>query len=170
MGETPEARLHAADDEGDILPAFPDSAAVGNGRPVRAEAGLSAGGVAVAAPPLLRCGEAAEHGVEVPRRDEGGQTGAAEGKKGVLRPPVGLGDHPHPVPPAFKYPGDHGGAEGGVVNVGVSADHEEVDLLPPPDVHVLPADGEKGRSGDGGELHGALFRHFSLPSSRDFTR
>ena len=54
-----------------------------------------------------------------------------------------LSQHAHLVALGFQQAADDGGAKAGVVHIGVAAHHHEVQLVPPPSLHVGPADGEK---------------------------
>ena len=79
------------------------------------------------------------HGVDVARRDEHPQPGAAQSPEALGRMPVGLGQHGHPVALRPQHPGDDGRAEGGVVHVGVAGDEQLIVAVPAPAVHILPA-------------------------------
>ena len=55
----------------------------------------------------------------------------------------------------LQEPADQGGGEGGVVDVGVPADEEEIQFLPTPGLHIPTGDGQKGGmapTGPGGAL------------------
>ena len=49
----------------------------------------------------------------------------------------------HPVPLRLQHPADDGGAEGGVVHIGVPGDHQKIIVVPSPLQHVRPGDGQK---------------------------
>jgi len=149
MGKPAEARFHTADDQGEILPAFPHPAAVDNGRPVGPQPRLPSRGIAVAAPAFFRRGKPVEHGIQVPCRHQGRKTGASHGEEGLAAPPVWLGKNAYPVSPALKNPGDDRRAEAGVVYVGISADQQKIKPRPSSRFHLFPVHRKEGSPGNG---------------------
>ncbi len=143
VGEAAQAGLQPADDDGDVPEGLPHPVGVDDGGVVGAQAGLPPGGVGVVVAALPGGGVVGHHGVDVARRDEHPQPGAAQGREGVGAVPVGLRQDGHPVALRLQHPADDGGAEGGVVHIGVSGDEEKVIEVPAPAVHVGPRDGEE---------------------------
>ena len=143
MGEPAEGGLQPADDQGDVPKDLPHPVGVDDGGPVRPEARPVPGGVGVVVAALLGGGVVGHHGVDVAPVDEDPVPGPAQGGKGLRIPPVGLGEDGHPVALCLQHPADDGGAEGGVVHVGVPGDEEKVIVVPSPLEEVLPGDGQK---------------------------
>ena len=143
VGEPPQAGLQAADDNRRVRERLPGPVGVDDGGAVGPEAHPVSGAVGVGGAALLGGGVVGHHGVDVAPADHDGIAGPAHGAEGVRRVPVRLGQDGHPVALGLQHPGDDGGAEGGVVHVGVGGDHQEVVIPPVPALHVLPADGKK---------------------------
>ena len=78
------------------------------------------------------------HGVDVPRSDQEGEARSSQNPEALGRPPVGLGDHPDAVAPAFQQAGDQGGAEGGMIHIGITGDEDEIELPPSPLERLFP--------------------------------
>src|SRR6185369_1069662 len=70
------------------------------------------------------------HRVEVAGGDAEEEAGAAEAAEVVGGAPVGLRDQADAQAAALEEAGDEDGAEGGVVDVGVAADDDDVELGP----------------------------------------
>ena len=143
VGEAAQAGLQPADDHRDVPEGLPHPVGVDHRGVVGAQPGLSPGGVGVVVAALFGGGVVGHHGVQVARRDQHPQPGPAQGLEGLGAVPVGLGQDGHPVALGLQHPADDGRAEGGVVHIGVPGDEQEVEAVPPPAGHVLPADGEE---------------------------
>ena len=85
----------------------------------------------------------ADHAVYVAAADEEAVLRLAEPLEVLAVAVAGLGQHAHLIALGFQQAADDGGAETGVVHIGVAAHHHKVQLFPPPGLHVGPADGEK---------------------------
>ena len=143
VGEPAQGGLQPPDDNGDVPKGLPDLVGVDNGGPVRPQARPVARGVGIVVAPLPGGGIMGHHGVDVSPVDEDPVPGAAHIGEGGELPPVGLGQDGHPVPLRLQYPADDGGAEGGVVHIGVPGDHQKIIVVPSPLQHVRPGDGQK---------------------------
>ena len=143
VGEAAQAGLQPTDDDGDVAEHLPHPVGVDDSGPVGAQARLPAGRVGVIVAALFRRRIVGHHGVQVPAGDQHPQPGASQGGEGLRPPPVGLGENGHPVALRLQYPADDGGAEGGVIHIGIPGDEEKVVKVPAPAGHVLPGDREK---------------------------
>ena len=143
VGKPPQGGLQAADDDGDVPEHLPHPVGVHHGGVVGTKPGLSPGGVGVVVAALPSCRVVGHHGVQVARGDHYRQLWTAQGGEGLRGAPVGLGQDGHPVALRLQHPADDGGAEGGVVHIGVPGDDQNVIGIPAPAGHVLPGDGEE---------------------------
>ena len=144
VGQPAKRRLDAAQDDGRVLEAAADEVAVDHGGVVRAQAHLAAGGVEVLAAALLGHGVVVDHGVHVAGAHEEGQARLAQGGDACGVVPVWLGDDAHLVALGLEQARDDGDAKGGVVDVGVPADVDEVALFPAALEHLCAGSGKKG--------------------------
>ncbi len=87
------------------------------------------------------------HGVHVARRHEETQARLAEHGDALGVAPIGLGDEAHLVAVGLQHARDDGGAEGGVIHVGVARDIDEIELVPAAFVGLGPRGGQEGRGG-----------------------
>ena len=143
VGKAAEAGLQAADDDRGAGEGFPGPVGIDDGGPVGPQAHLVAGAVGVLAAPLLGGGVVGHHGVNVASADHHAVPGLTHGTEGVGAVPVRLGQHRHTVALVLQHPGDDGGAEAGVVDIGVGGDHQKVVVPPAAVFHVLLADREE---------------------------
>ena len=158
MGEPPEGGFQPAQDYRQVGVGLFGQFGVDGGAPVGAGPRLAAGGIFVLGPGDLGHRVVADHAVHVAAADEKAVFGFAEPLEVLAVGIPGLGQHPHPVALGLQKAADDGGAEAGVVHIGVAAHHHEIQLVPAPPGHVLPADGQKlGVLGQGGG--GFLFCH-----------
>ena len=140
VGKAAQAPLQPADDDGQAGEGLPGPARVDDGGPVGAQAHLVPGAVGVAGAALFGGGVVGHHGVDVPAADEHAVPGPPHGPEGVRTVPIRLGEDRRAEPQALQAPGDEGGAEAGVVDIGVGGDHQKVVVPPIPPVHVLQTD------------------------------
>ena len=143
VSETAQGRLQPADDDGDIPKGPSRQVGVDDHRPVGPQTDPFAGRIGVLAPPPLGHGVVGHHRVDIPPRQHHPQPGPAKGQQVVGGVPPGLGAHRHPVALSLQHPSDDGGAEGGVVYIGVPHHDEKVIALPPSGRHILLGNGQK---------------------------
>lgn len=143
MGQTAQARLDAADDDGGILKRLADEVAVDRDGTVGAVTLLAAGGIGVGVAAVLGHRIVVDHGVHVAGADEKAQAWLAKHRDAGRISPVGLADNAHLVTVCIEYAADDGHAKAGMVHVGVAADVDKVALVPAARVHIGAADGEE---------------------------
>ena len=136
VGQAAQARLDASDDEGRVLVGAADQVAVDRDRVVGARARDAAGGVGVRVPAVLSDRVMVDHGVHVAGGHKKAQTRLAQDLDACGVAPVGLADDAHAVTVRLEHSGDDGHAKAGVVHIGVSADVDEVALIPAAGLHV----------------------------------
>lgn len=147
--QTAQARLDAADHRRQPLEGPLDRGGVGDGGPVGAGAGHPPRGIGVVVAHLLRRGVAIDHGVHRPGGDGGEQARPAHDLQCCRVTPVGLGEDADPVAFGLQQAGQERHAEGRVVDVGVAADEQHVELRPAARRHLGPAGGEEGAARGG---------------------
>ena len=135
--------LEAAQNDGQIRVSLLCKSGVDGGAAVGPCAALAAGGVLVLGAGDLGDRVMADHAVYVAAADEETVLRLAEPLEVLAVAVAGLGQHAHLIALGFQQAADDGGAETGVVHIGVAAHHHKVQLFPPPGLHVGPADGEK---------------------------
>ena len=143
MREAAKGGLQATEDDGNIAIGLADAVGVDDGGAVGAQAGLAAGGVVVVGAFALGGGVVGDHGVDVARRDQKAESGAAVFLKGLGRLVVGLGEDRHAVALGLQHAGDDGYAKGGVIDVSVTRNVDKIRSVPAPRVHVGAGEGEK---------------------------
>ena len=123
--------------------------------PPRAQPPAPAGRIGVRAPYLLGRRQFAQHRIQVAGPHKYPEPGTPHCGEVVVPAPVRLCCDADPVAFVLQEPADQGGGEGGVVDVGVPADEEEIQFLPTPGLHIPTGDGQKGGmapTGPGGAL------------------
>ena len=143
VGKAAQARLDAAQHDGGVLVRAADEVGVDHAGVVGARPHDAPGGVEVLAAAALGYGVMVDHGVHVAGGDQEGQAGLAQDGNALGVVPVRLANHAHLEAVGLQGARDDGHAKAGVVHVGVSADVDEVALLPAAGLHVGAADGEK---------------------------
>ena len=117
-------------------------------------------GVGIVVAALLVHRVVVHHGVHVARRHEKAQARLAElGHAGRVAP-IGLGDNAHLVAVGLQHAGNDGRAEGGMVDVGVAGDVDEINLIPAAGLGLGATQGQKRRRRQGG------LRDFAIGGSR----
>ena len=139
VGEAAQAGLQSADDQGDVPKNLPHPVGVDNGGVVGAQARPPSGGVGVVMAALFGGSVVGHHGVDIARGEEHPQPGPPQGGKGFRVPPVGLGQHGHPIALGLQHPADDSRTEGGVVHIGVPGNQQKVIKVPAPALHILDA-------------------------------
>ena len=143
VGQTAQARLDAADNDGSVLERLTDEVAVDRDGSIGAVPLLAAGGIGIGAAAVLGHRIVVDHGVHVAGADEKAQAWLAEhGDTGGVGP-VGLADDTHLVAMCIEHAADDGHAKTGVVHIGVATDVDKVALVPAACIHVSAADGEE---------------------------
>ena len=143
VGQTAQARLDAADNDGGILKPLADEVAVDRDGSVGTAPLLATGGIGVGVAAVLGHRIVVDHGVHVAGADEKAQARLAEHRDAGGVGPIGLADNAHFVSVRVEYAADDGHAKARMVHVGVAADVDKVALVPTARIHVGPADGEK---------------------------
>ena len=143
VGQTTQARLDAADDNGGVLERLADEVAVDRDGAVGAVTLLATRGIGVGVAAVLGHRIVVDHGVHVAGADEKAQAWLAEHRDAGGVGPVGLTDNAHFVAVRVEDAADDGHAKARVVHVGVAADVDKVALVPAARIHVGAADGEE---------------------------
>ena len=143
VGQTTQARLDAADDNGGVLERLADEVAVDRDGAVGAVTLLATRGIGVGVAAVLGHRIVVDHGVHVAGADEKAQAWLAKHRDAGGVGPVGLTDNAHFVAVRVEDAADDGHAKARVVHVGVAADVDKVALVPAARVHIGAADGEE---------------------------
>ena len=143
MGQTAQARLDAADDDGSVLERLADEVAVDRDGSVGAVTFLAAGSIGVGVAAVLGHRIVVDHGVHVTGTDEKAQARLAEHRDAGGVGPVGLADNAHLVTVCIEDAADDGHTKARVVHVSVAADVDKVALVPAAGIHVGAADREE---------------------------
>ncbi len=143
VGQTAQARLDAADDDGSVLERLADEVAIDRDGSVGTVPLFAAGGVGVGVAAVLGHRIVVDHGVHVAGTDEKAQARLAEHRDAGGIGPVGLADDTHLVAVRVKDAADDSHAKAGMVHVGVTADVDKVALVPAARIHVGTTDGEE---------------------------
>ena len=143
MGESAQRGLEAAQNDGQIGVSLLCKSGVDGGAAVGPCAALAAGRILILRAGDLCDGIVTHHAVHVAAADEEAVLRLSEPLEVLAVGVAGLGQHAHLVALGFQQAADDGGAKAGVIHIGVAAHHHEVQLVPPPSLHVGPADGEK---------------------------
>ena len=143
VGQAAQACLDAADDDGGVLERLTDEIAVDRDGTVGAVTFLAAGGIGVGVAAVLGHRIVVDHGVHVAGTDEKPQARLAERSDAGGVGPVGLADDAHFVTVRVEYAADDSHAKARMVHVGITADIDEVALVPAARIHVGAADGEE---------------------------
>ena len=104
---------------------------------------LAAGGIGVGVAAVLGHRIVVDHGVHVAGADEKAQARLTEHRDAGGVGPVGLADDAHFVAVRVEYAADDSHAKARMVHVGITADIDEVALVPAARIHVGAADGEE---------------------------
>ena len=83
------------------------------------------------------------HGVHISGAHEEAETRSSENLDALFVLPVRLGDDPDLVSVGFQHTADDCGTEGRMVHIGVSANIDEIALVPASFFHICPAYREK---------------------------
>ena len=143
VGQTAQARLDAADDDGNVLERLADEVAVDRDGTIGTAPLLATRGIGVGVAAVLGHRIVVDHGVHVAGADEKAQARLAEhGDAGGVGP-VGLADDTHLVAVRIEHAADDGHTKTGMVHVGVAADVDKVALVPAARIHIGAADGEE---------------------------
>ncbi len=110
---------------------------------VRATARPPAGGVGVVGTGFAVRGIAVDHGIHVAGGDAEEEVRPAERLERRFRLPVRLGDDADAETLGLQQPPDDGHAEGGVIDVGIARDEDDVAGIPAQGIHLRAAHGQK---------------------------
>ena len=158
VGEAPQRGLDAADHDRHVGIELFENTGIYADRVVRPRPRPSVGRVGVVAAQTFRRGVVIDHRVHSSRIHSEIEAGTAQfAEVAQVVPPVGLGNHCHPVAPLLEPSGDYGGTERRVVHEGVTAEEDDVYPVPPELFHLL----------DGGRYH-ICFCHKGLHPFRKF--
>ena len=142
MGIAAQRRFETADHDGSVGERLSGEICVNDGGAVRTQTHAAAGTVRVLAAMLLGGSVVCDHGVDVAAADEHAVTGLAHGEEIGAVLPLGLGKKSDTVALALEKAGNDGGAEAGMVYIGIRSDHQKVIIVPAAFHHFLAADGK----------------------------
>ena len=138
VAETPQTGLNAADDDGHMLIAPPDHIAVYRHRPVRPLSHHTARCVGIGLPVPLGHGIVIDHGIHVAGGNQEAETRLPELPHALRLMPVRLAEHTYRIAVGLQDPADDGGAEAGMVHIGIAAKIDKVRLCDALFQHILP--------------------------------
>ena len=144
MGDAPQRRLDTAEDHWHILVRLTAALAIGQAGPIRALAGLAAGGVGIIGADLAVGSVAVDHRVHVAGGDPEEQVRLAQLHEVVLAVPVRLADHADAKALGLQQPADDRHTEGWVIHIGVTGDDDDVTTVPTQLVHFRTTHRQKG--------------------------
>ena len=162
VSKAAQGGLKSSDDDGDVAVCLADAVAVDHRGAVGAQARLAAGGVVVVGALTFGGGVVSHHGVDIARRDEEAEAGAAVGPEGLGGSVVGLGENGHAEALGLQHAGDDGHAKGRMIDVSVTRNVDKIGAIPAPRVHVGAGEGKKIGGGGHGGLLSTGFLVFSL--------
>ena len=128
MDEAAQAGFNPADDQGQAGKDLTAHAAIGDGGPVGSPPGLAARAVAIFTAALAAGRVVVDQGIKGAGADPDTQPGSTHCQQvfGLLW----LGHHADSQAFSGQDPSDDGDAEGGVIDVGVSADQQDIQFVP----------------------------------------
>ena len=136
VGDATQRRLDAADDDRHARERAASEVRVDEGRAVGTAVRGATGGVLVDGARLLLRRQLVEHRVEVARADAHEEPRSAHACHVGRRGPVGLGDDADLVAATLEKARDEDRAEGGMIDVRVARDDEDVELGPAARIHL----------------------------------
>ena len=143
MGEAAQTGLDAADVDGHIGEGAAGEHGIDGHGAVGALAAHPARGVGVVVAALFGGGVVGDHRVDVARVDEHGVARTAHRNEIGFIPEIGLGEDGDAEARVLEHARDDRRAEGGVVDVGVARDEQEIAVIPAARLHVRPGDRQK---------------------------
>ena len=139
MGQPAERGLDAAGDDRHAGKCLARALAIGNRGAIGPQADLAAGRIGVVVADLLVGRVMVDHAVHVAGADAEEQPGRPELPPGVGTPPVGLAQDRDAKPGRFEHPAQDPHRERRMVDVGIAGDEHDVNVVPPPRLHLGPA-------------------------------
>ena len=130
MRDAPQARLDAADHDGNALEGFANALRVDDDAAVRALAALPAGRVRIVAAHPAIGGVAIHHRIHVAAGDAEEQARRAERREIRGAVPIRLGDDADLESLRLEHAADDGHAEARMIHVGIAGDDDDVALRP----------------------------------------
>ena len=143
MRKAAKACLDAAENDRGMGVRLPDEVAVDHGGIVRTFSYHAAGGVSIGLTAVLADGVVIDHGIHIAAADQEAEPWCAEFVDGVGIFPVGLGEDRDLIARVFQHAADNGVPEGGMVDIGIADDVDEIGLLPAERLHLLAVDRKK---------------------------
>ena len=143
VGETAEARFHAADENRHIAVRLPDSVAVDDGRAVGAHEAFAAGGVGIVVAALFRDGIVVDHAVNHARGHQKAKPGLAELLERGSILPRRQTEHCHAIACLLQNAADNCQPERRVIYIRVAADIHKVGRIPAARVAFVQRHGQK---------------------------
>ena len=153
VGETAEARFHAADENRHIAVRLPDSVAVDDGRAVGAHETFAAGGVGIVVAALFRDGIVVDHAVNHARGHQKAKPGLAELLERGSILPRRQTEHCHAIARLLQNAADNCQPERRVIYIRVAADIHKVGRIPAARVAFVQRYGQKSLVES---IHGSL--------------
>ncbi len=148
MRKTAQGRLDAAQVNGRVREGAARQHGIDGHGAVGAAAALAAGGVGVVRAALLRRRVVRDHGVDIAAVDQHGVARLPHCGKVGLAVEIGLGQDGDLIARVLQHARDDGRAKGGVVDVGVAGDEQEVAVIPAARLHFRARDRKKIRHGN----------------------
>ena len=128
VSKAAQAGLDSSQDDWNIGKEGVHPVGIDDARPVRAEQ-AAARGVDVPAAAFEVGGEVVDHGVHIARGDAEEETGRAQPQKVLIPFRIRLGNDSHGVAGIPEHPAQKARPEGGVIDIGISAHQDDVELL-----------------------------------------
>ena len=155
MSDAPQRGLDAAEHQRHIRPGFPAALCIHQRAAVRALPGAPSGGVGVVGTGFALRGVAVDHRIHVAGGDAEEEIRPAERFERRRRMPVRLGDDADAKTLRLQQPPNDGHAEGGMIDIGVTGDEDDVAGIPAQGIHLRAVHGqERGAA----EALGPVFR------------
>ena len=143
VSQSAQGRLHASRHDRHAFEGLSRPLTIGQRRPIGTQANATARGVGVVVAHFAVCSVVIDHRVHVAGADAQQQPGSPEAAPVVGRTPVGLADDAHTKPGCLQHATDDCHGEAGMVDVGISRDHDHVQLVPTPCLHLVARGGQR---------------------------
>ena len=88
------------------------------------------------------------HGIQISRADQKAEARPPEAAEIRIGIGAGLCQNGNAEALRLQHAGDDGGAEGGMVDIGIAADIDKIGHIPPKRAHLFRARGQKRHQGD----------------------
>ena len=144
VGQTAQAGLYPANNDGEALPTRADGTDIRNTDAIRTFPAKPSGRIPVVASRLSGARIVVDHGIDIPAAYENRQSRPAHFFKAFRLGEVRLCNDPDAKTFCLNESGNKAYRKGRVVDVGVGRDKKEIKRIPPAPGHILTRHGKEG--------------------------